>query len=84
MGAGRVRVFRSVRLPGALPFFFAGLRIAITYAVVADSIDLPFLSGALQADLAVTSVSRLPPLREVLMTDEPLVDDQTIWRRTMR
>lgn len=35
MGAGRVRVFRSVRFPGSLPFFFAGLRIAITYAVVA-------------------------------------------------
>jgi ABC-type nitrate/sulfonate/bicarbonate transport system permease component len=35
MGAGRVRIFRSVRFPTALPFFFAGLRIAITYAVVA-------------------------------------------------
>ena len=29
------RIFRSVRFPSALPFFFAGLRIAITYAVVA-------------------------------------------------
>jgi ABC-type nitrate/sulfonate/bicarbonate transport system permease component len=35
MGAGRARVFRSVRFPSSLPFFFAGLRIAITYAVVA-------------------------------------------------
>jgi ABC-type nitrate/sulfonate/bicarbonate transport system permease component len=35
MGASRARIFRSVRLPGSLPFFFAGLRIAITYAVVA-------------------------------------------------
>jgi ABC-type nitrate/sulfonate/bicarbonate transport system permease component len=35
MGASRARVFRSVRFPTALPFFFAGLRIAITYAVVA-------------------------------------------------
>jgi ABC-type nitrate/sulfonate/bicarbonate transport system permease component len=35
MGASRARVFRSVRLPSSLPFFFAGLRIAITYAVVA-------------------------------------------------
>jgi ABC-type nitrate/sulfonate/bicarbonate transport system permease component len=34
MGAGRVRVFRSLRFPTSLPFFFAGLRIAITYAVV--------------------------------------------------
>jgi len=35
MGAGRTRIFRSVRFPTSLPFFFAGLRIAITYAVVA-------------------------------------------------
>jgi ABC-type nitrate/sulfonate/bicarbonate transport system permease component len=34
MGASRWRVFRSVRLPTALPYFFAGLRISITYAVV--------------------------------------------------
>jgi ABC-type nitrate/sulfonate/bicarbonate transport system permease component len=35
MGAGRRRIFLILRLPTALPFFFAGLRIAITYAVVA-------------------------------------------------
>jgi ABC-type nitrate/sulfonate/bicarbonate transport system permease component len=35
MGAGRWRLFRTLRVPTALPFFFAGLRIAITYAVVA-------------------------------------------------
>ena len=35
MGASRTRIFRSVRFPTSLPFFFAGLRIAITYAVVA-------------------------------------------------
>lgn len=35
MGAGQVQVFRRARLPSALPYFFAGLRISITYAVVA-------------------------------------------------
>ncbi|MFD0689733.1 ABC transporter permease [Actinomadura fibrosa] len=35
MGAGRWRIFRILRVPTAVPFFFAGLRIAITYAVVA-------------------------------------------------
>lgn len=35
MGATRAGVFRRARLPSALPFFFAGLRISVTYAVVA-------------------------------------------------
>ena len=34
MGASRWQVFRLVRVPGALPSFFSGLRISITYAVV--------------------------------------------------
>jgi len=56
----------------------------VAYVVLADATVLPQLSGALQTDLAVTSVHRLPPLRELLVTEEPLADDQTIWRRTMR
>lgn len=35
MGASRTGVFRRARLPSAVPYFFAGLRISITYAVVA-------------------------------------------------
>ncbi len=35
MGASRATIFRRARLPSALPYFFAGLRISITYAVVA-------------------------------------------------
>lgn len=35
MGAGRAGIFRQARLPSAAPYFFAGLRISITYAVVA-------------------------------------------------
>ena len=33
-GAGRTRIFWSVRLPGALPALFSGIRIAITYSVI--------------------------------------------------
>lgn len=33
-GAGHWRIFWSVRLPGALPSLFSGVRIAITYSVV--------------------------------------------------
>lgn len=34
MGASKARIFLMARLPSALPYFFAGLRISITYAVV--------------------------------------------------
>ena len=34
MGATRWRIFWLARLPSAMPYFFAGLRISITYAVV--------------------------------------------------
>jgi ABC-type nitrate/sulfonate/bicarbonate transport system permease component len=34
MGASRWRIFLLARLPSAMPYFFAGLRISITYAVV--------------------------------------------------
>jgi len=34
MGAARRQIFVKVRLPGALPAFFSGLKIAITYSVV--------------------------------------------------
>jgi len=34
MGANRRQIFLKVRLPGALPAFFSGLKIAITYSVV--------------------------------------------------
>jgi hypothetical protein len=46
---------------------------------------LPGLAATLRADLAVTTVTDLPPLREVLLTDEPLLrGDQTSSRRSRR
>lgn len=33
-GASRWRIFRAVRVPTALPVFFAGVRIAVTYSVI--------------------------------------------------
>ncbi|HEX7065189.1 MAG TPA: ABC transporter permease [Bacillales bacterium] len=34
MGAGRWRIFRTVRFPHALPYLFSGLKIAATYSVL--------------------------------------------------
>ena len=38
MGATRRQIWRIVRLPSALPSFFSGLRIAVTYSVVGATI----------------------------------------------
>lgn len=38
MGAGRGQIWRMVRLPAALPSFFSGLRVAVTYSVVGATI----------------------------------------------
>jgi ABC-type nitrate/sulfonate/bicarbonate transport system permease component len=35
LGAGRLRTLHVLRLPQSLPYFFTGLRIAVTYAMVA-------------------------------------------------
>src|SRR3954453_13344179 len=46
------------------------------FVVVADAALLPRLAGAAKADLAVTRVADLPPLRELLLTGEPVVTDR--------
>ncbi len=38
MGARRGQIWRMVRLPSALPSFFSGLRVAVTYSVVGATI----------------------------------------------
>ena len=38
MGAGKKQIWRLVRMPSALPSFFSGLRLAVTYSVVAATI----------------------------------------------
>lgn len=38
MGAGRLATWRHVRIPTALPSFFSGLKIAVTYSVVGATI----------------------------------------------
>ncbi len=38
MGATRAQIWRLVRLPSALPSFFSGLRVAVTYSIVGATI----------------------------------------------
>ena len=46
------------------------------FVVVADATLLSRLAGPTRPDLAVTSAADLPPLRELLLTDEPVVTDR--------
>lgn len=34
MGAGRTQIFRHCKLPGALPAFFSGLRISVSFSII--------------------------------------------------
>ena len=34
MGAGKLQIYRHIKIPGALPQFFSGLKISVTYAIV--------------------------------------------------
>jgi ABC-type nitrate/sulfonate/bicarbonate transport system permease component len=34
MGAGKTKIFRFVKLPSALPYFFAGLKISASYSIM--------------------------------------------------
>jgi ABC-type nitrate/sulfonate/bicarbonate transport system permease component len=45
MGASKRQIWRMVRLPSALPSFFSGLRLAVTYSVVAATIG-EWVSGS--------------------------------------
>jgi len=45
MGANKRQIWRMVRLPSALPSFFSGLRLAVTYSVVAATIG-EWVSGS--------------------------------------
>jgi ABC-type nitrate/sulfonate/bicarbonate transport system permease component len=45
MGASRRQIWKMVRLPSALPSFFSGLKLAVTYSVVAATIG-EWVSGS--------------------------------------
>ena len=34
MGAGKIKIFRHIKMPNALPYFFSGLKVSASYAIV--------------------------------------------------
>lgn len=97
MGAGRWRIFRSLRLPTAMPYFFAGLRISITYAVVGAifaeyagaseglGIYMQNAKNSFRTDLVLAAVVVSAALTLVLFALTHLVERLTIpWARVAR
>jgi len=97
MGASRWRTFTLLRLPGALPQFFAGLRIAITYAVVGAvfaeyvgaenglGIYLQEQKNAARTDLVLASVAVIAVLSLSLFALTYLLQQLVIpWYRMSR
>lgn len=56
MGANRSRLFLKIRLPAALPTIFAGLKIAITFAVIGAIVG-EFVAGSSGLGYAIASAS---------------------------
>ncbi|SNQ48684.1 Nitrate ABC transporter permease [Frankia canadensis] len=97
MGAGRVRCFVTVRVPSALPYFFAGLRVSIAYAVVgavfAEYVGAQFGLGiymqqqksAFRTDLVLAAVGITSLLSIALFFATYLVQRLVMpWQRALR
>jgi hypothetical protein len=88
LGSGHRAVVAEIGVPsGREDWRLAELRSRVPDAavvVVADAVHVRELARPLRADLAVTSLRNLPPLRELLLSDEPVVADPPAARPTRR
>jgi ABC-type nitrate/sulfonate/bicarbonate transport system permease component len=62
MRAGTVQILLRVRLPGALPQVFTGLKISVTYAF-ASAVVAEFVGATKGIGVYMTSVSTAAPVR---------------------
>jgi ABC-type nitrate/sulfonate/bicarbonate transport system permease component len=94
-GATRRQIFRLVRLPTALPSFFAGVRIAVTYSVIGAvfgeyvgasrglGIMLQTAKNSYRTDLVFSMIAVTAALSLLLYALVSLVERLTIpWSRT--
>lgn len=97
LGAGRLRAFLMVRVPSAMPYFFAGLRVSITYAVVGAvfaeyagaenglGIYMQAQKSAFRTDLVFAAVSVTAALSVALFTATYLLQRLVLpWERATR
>jgi ABC-type nitrate/sulfonate/bicarbonate transport system permease component len=94
-GATRRQIFRLVRLPTALPSFFAGVRIAVTYSVIGAvfgeyvgasrglGIMLQTAKNSYRTDLVFSMIATTAALSLLLYALVSLIERLTIpWSRT--
>ncbi|GAB7110666.1 ABC transporter permease [Streptomyces phaeofaciens JCM 4814] len=97
LGAGRTRTFLMVRVPSAMPYFFAGLRVSVTYAVVGAvfaeyagaenglGIYMQAQKSAFRTDLVFAAVAVTAALSIALFAATYLVERLALpWNRTAR
>ncbi len=72
MRAGRLQLLTRVRLPGALPQFFTGLKISVTYAYSA-AIVAEFVGAQQGLGVYMTTAIRAAPIRTDLVLGAVLV-----------
>lgn len=97
MGAGRFKEFWMLRVPTALPFFFAGLRVAVSFAVLAAifgewvgasmglGVYMELEKNALRTDLVFAAVVVTAALSMTLYGLTFLVQNVTMpWYRNSR
>ncbi len=97
LGASHFQVFRHLKVPSALPLFFAGLKIGLTTAligaVVAESTQATSGVGVLmsrfsfQLDMAssIATLLSMTLIGLILFHTMEFLDDRIIfWRRDMR
>ena len=91
--ASRWEIFRHLRLPGSMPYFFAGLRIALPLAIVGAAVAEFVAAGqqaglgslvtvsAAQANLPVTwaSIALLCVMGVVLVAALAIVRKRVLW-----
>ena len=97
MGGGRFKEFWMLRVPTALPFFFAGLRVAVSFAVMAAifgewvgasvglGVYMELEKNALRTDLVFAAVVVTAALSMVLYGLTFLIQNATMpWYRHSR
>ncbi|MFJ3673254.1 ABC transporter permease [Streptomyces sp. NPDC090106] len=97
LGAGRIRAFTMVRVPSAMPYFFAGLRVSVTYAVIGAvfaeyagaenglGIYMQAQKSAFRTDLVFASITVTAALSIALFASTYLLQRLVLpWERTAR